>query len=124
MQTLHSWIRRRRVVTFLNLSTILNSGLPPAVIFIFKIASIGAITYWQATNYNIFSLFTAAVVITTSLFAYGAYFKLLKSINYSEKNQVPVLYSGLTNKNHEKYMWAFTLTALNAIIFGFVIFLL
>lgn len=111
-------------VTFLNLSTILNSGLPPAVIFIFKIASIGAITYWQATNYNIFSLFTAAVVITTSLFAYGAYFKLLKSINYSEKNQVPVLYSGLTNKNHEKYMWAFTLTALNAIIFGFVIFLL
>lgn len=111
-------------VTLLNLSTILNSGLPPAIVFIFKVLGLGAITYWQASNLNIFSLFVATVVMVTSLFAYNAYFKILKSVNYSQKNSTPDLHGGVTNKNHEKYMWAINLTLLNAAVFCFSIYLL
>jgi NADH-quinone oxidoreductase subunit N len=111
-------------VTLLNLSTIFNSGLPPAIVFIFKVISIGAITYWQASNTNFFSFFVAAITMATSLFAYNAYFKILKSVNYVQKNATPDLYGGVTNKNHEKYMWATNLTLVNLAVFLFTIYLI
>lgn len=111
-------------VTMLNLATILNSGLPPATVFIFKVISLGAITYWQASNINAFSFFVAILVMLTSLVAYNAYFKILKSVNYSETKTTPILFSGVTNKNHENYMWAFNLTCISGALFFFTIFLL
>lgn len=111
-------------VSLLNFSTILNSGLPPAIVFIFKVLGLGAITYWQASNINMFAFFTAILVMVTSLFAYNAYFKILKSVNYSKKDSAPSLYSGVTNKNHNKYMWAINLTNLNVAVFCFSIYLL
>jgi len=69
----------------INVSVIINSGLPPITLFFFKIVIIGNISFINPTiNFNLLPLFVSSFILLCSLSSYFAYFNIAKSLNYKE----------------------------------------
>jgi NADH-quinone oxidoreductase subunit N len=76
----------------LNLSLIINSGLPPLTLFIFKLLIIGSIGFWAAQTVNLLGLFVSVFILFCSLSSYAAYFNIMKNINYRKQNETPDMF--------------------------------
>jgi NADH:ubiquinone oxidoreductase subunit 2 (subunit N) len=108
----------------LTITVIFNSGLPPITIFILKLISVGAITFFSPYNYSIFNMFIAIIIILSSISSYYVYFNILKTVNYSRPDETPNIYEGINYKNYKIYNFSIFITLLSIISFFFIIFIL
>lgn len=99
----------------ISLATIINSGLPPITIFLFKISVIGGIAGVATLIHLEANMFLLFFVLVASLASYFAYFTILKGLNYRETFRIPKVW---TNKKPlDLYIFANFITVMSVFIF-------
>jgi hypothetical protein len=110
----------KRALFMLNLSLIINSGLPPITLFVFKLLMVGNISFWAGQNLSILGLFISIFILFCSLSSYGAYFNILKNVNYKTKSETPDLFE--FKRNETVYSFGTFIVVVTIYIFFCAIF--
>jgi NADH-quinone oxidoreductase subunit N len=105
----------------LNLSLIINSGLPPITIFFFKLLVIGGIGFSSTQNISNFGIFLSFFILLCSLSSYNAYFKIIKNVSYQAQNEIPDLKEEKLD-DFNLYSFAFLTTTFSVYIFFVTIY--
>jgi NADH-quinone oxidoreductase subunit N len=104
-------------LVMLNTSLIFSSGLPPLTMFLFKLITIGSISFMGQETINFFNLGIAGFVTMCSVSSYAAYFSILKNINYAKPNQVPALVAKIEEKDFSRYSLAVVILLFSVVAF-------
>lgn len=104
-------------VFMLNTNLILNSGLPPITMFIFKMVVIGNMATTITQNFNFLGAYLSLFTLVCGLASYSAYFNIIKNVTYTPNSFVPEVLVTPNEKKYKAYTFGLCLTIVGIYFF-------
>ena len=101
----------------LSLSLIINSGLPPVTLFLYKIIIIGAITYSAGNGLDFSSIIMGLIIVLSNIPLYYSYITIIYKISFADFDKTPGIVADDRLKVHFSYIFFTIITFLVIITF-------
>lgn len=110
------------MATFMfKVSLIINSGLPPITLFIYKIASVGMIVSSPSNGFEVTQLIVGLLIIFSNISLYYSYITIVYASSFTNPENVPIISANIKINNHYAYYFGTSIIFITIALFVFTL---